>query len=546
MPHKSLREIRKELKRLHRTDRYVDALLVVEDHTGAEVLRVGGCWDRLAHRYVDRPCKERRVRLEESQQQIGRALARWLDSAKKNEKRIRALIAGGNRGSGKTYFLGGIAIVVMMLAFPGHWMYGVNLTAKQKRECLEAIRAVAAPEWIIGDVTDFRDPRTLFVTGATVSWLSAQNPRAIRSAGLPICYVLINEGQDMPEVVANNSIAAIRNVGGLIGVATNPPQTERSDWVASWWTGIEADELNGEKYFLDNKLNRTIDQDALPDIAAFLYATNREAGDADAAGIFKLSGPVAYENFKALPAGEKGGHVGDPPQVGWKDVTREISAAAIEGTVGFDFVVGVDWNKTPGVAAQLAKLYRTEAGVLVLHVLYSLNVRGVEADFSQALYAAGFATTPGVPDKPSVLLIGDATGARQNTKHDWSLPESYKVMQADGWKVIPPDRHWKHRTPWNPTVRDSRAQMYLLFEKHQVLLSPKCKEPSEGFPSLVESFRKAKVGPKGGLIPKGDFQHGPDGVRYLAWKFLPRPKPAPVRSDPSVASQFLGIRLTRT
>jgi hypothetical protein len=83
-------------------------------------------------------------------------------------------------------------------------------------------------------------------------------------------------------------------------------------------------------------------------------------------------------------------------------------------------------------------------------------------------------------------------------------------------------KHWKRGTPWNPLVKDSRAQMHALFEAKQILLSPKCSEPSDGFPSLVESFRRAKIGPRGGLLEKGQFQHGPDGVRYLAWKFLPR------------------------
>jgi hypothetical protein len=103
--------------------------------------------------------------------------------------------------------------------------------------------------------------------------------------------------------------------------------------------------------------------------------------------------------------------------------------------------------------------------------------------------------------------------------------------------------HWRHRTPWNPAVKDSRAQMHTLFEKSQILLSEKCKEPANGFPSLVESFRRAQVGPRGGLIEKGNFQHAADGVRYLAWKFLPRPKPASMPRDLETYDEIRRIRL---
>lgn len=533
MPATSRRErIAKLRRQLLSPERWVDALLVVEDHNGVELFRAGGCWDTQAKRYVDRPCKPHVIRLQESQcvdgetlkpPGLGHGFAEWLEKARRGEKRARSIIGGGNRGSGKTWFLAGVALVAMALEYPGDWQFGINITAKQKRECLEAIREVARPEWIAGDVADFRDPRTVFITGNTVSWLSAQNPRAIRQAGLRIRYVLINEGQDQPEAVSVNAIAAIRNTGGLVGIATNPPQVERSDWIASWWTGIEAGELNGKRFLLNNKLNRAIDQDALGDIAAFLYATNREAGDADAAGIFRLSGPIAYPAFKPLPL-ERGGHIGEPPQVGWTDVTKELTGNATDSGVGFDFVIGVDWQKTPGVCGQLAKLYRDQRNEIVLYVLRTIAVRGVEADFSQAMYAAGFATTPGTA-QASVLVVGDATGARQNAEHKFGQPVSFTVMRNDGWKVVPPMKHWKHGTPWNPLVRDSRAQLHLLFERNQILLGPECREPVEGFSSLVESLRRAKVGPKGGLVEKGGYQHGPDGVRYLAWKFLPRPTP---------------------
>jgi hypothetical protein len=551
MPHKSRAEMLRFLrKRLTSPERWIDALLIIEAHTGEELFRVGGCWDTHRRCFVDRPCKPRTIRLQESQMEIGKALARWLEKARKGEPRSRVLMGGGPRGSGKTWLLAGLAFVVMALVYPNDWQFGINITAKQKRECIEAIREVAAPEWIASDVEDFRDPRTIFITGSTIAWKSAQAPRAIREGGLRIRYVLINEGQDQPVSVANNAVAVIRNVGGLLGVATNPPQTDRSDWVANWWQDIEAGTLNGERYFLDNRLNRAIDQDAVGDIAAFLRSSDPTAYEADAVGEFKVSGPIAYPGFSSLPR-EKGGHVGEPPApvfgldgkrtAGWLDVTVEETSNSIESSVGFPFVIGVDFQKHPGVTGQLGKLYRDEEGNLILFIIRTIAVRGVEADFSQALHAAGFAPSAGQPT--SVLLIADATGARQNAEHKYHEPSSYKYLKADGWFVQPPMRHWRTRVPWNPLVADSRDQMHGLFLRHRIVLSQKCEQPTEGFHSLVESFRKAKTGPKGGLLERGGYQHNPDGVRYLAWRFLPRARPNVSKDTSGVGDALRGTKI---
>jgi hypothetical protein len=141
-----------------------------------------------------------------------------------------------------------------------------------------------------------------------------------------------------------------------------------------------------------------------------------------------------------------------------------------------------------------------------------------------------------------VLLVGDATGARQNAEHRFARPPSFNALRADGWLIVPPSYHWKHKTPWNPDVRASLAQMYERFERRAILLSPACKEsPQQGFPSLVDSFRNAKKYESGKLREEGNFQHGPDGVRYLAWKFLPRPQPP--KADPSFdGSSFDALR----
>jgi hypothetical protein len=559
MPHVSRAEmIRFARGRLTSSKRFVDALLVVEDHEGTELLRVGGRWNRSFNCWVKdaKDVKPHVIRLKESQQEAGRGLAKWLESSRLgvvDPLRAIVMLLGGARGSGKTWFVG-LAIVVIGIEWQNEWQYSVNLSTGQRREVIEAIEEVALPDWILGRSDDLRDPWLQFLTGSTVAFTSARNPKRLREAKLRIRAVHINEGQDQPEEVYVNAVSATRNVDGLTTIATNRPRNEAGDWVSLAASGIEGGEIVGLYYLLDPRKNDAVSRVALDKRAAAIRVVSAEAAaaDTDPDAPMKLAGPIAYPGFRPLPI-EKGGHIGEPPappQVGkplWRDVTAEVTAKLLGGDTGFPYIGGVDFQRQPGIICSIAKLYRNEAGLLVLHVVATLAVRGVEPDFSHALVASGYRPAHGMDGEP-ILLIGDATGARQNSEHKFAQPPSFTALRSDGWKIVPPMKHWRRGTPWNPLVHQSRTQMHALFEGHQILLAPRCREPSEGFPSLVESLRRAKVGPKGGLIEKGNFQHGPDGVRYMAWWALPRPKPpAPNASfDRETFDALSGIKIVST
>jgi len=531
MPALSRRERVARLQRqLLSPERWIDARLVVEDHTGAELFRVGGAWDCRARAYVERECAAKTVRLKESQTEAGQGFARWLESSRRgvvDPQRAIVMLLGGARGSGKTWFVG-LAIVCIGLEWPDEWQYNVNLSTGQRREVIEAIEEVSRPDWIADRSDDLRDPWLRFVTGSTLAFVSSRNPKRLREAKLRIRAVHINEGQDQDEAVYVNAVSATRNVDGLVVVATNRPQNESGDWVSLAATGIEGGEIVGQFYLLDPRKNDAVSRVALDKRAAAIRVVSPEAAaaDTDPDAPMRLATKTAYPAFRPLPV-ERGGHIGDVPDVGWTDITVQITGALIGSGLGYPYICGVDFQREPGVIGAICKIYRFD-GRLVLAVLDQIGVRGVEPDFSQALYAAGYRPSHGA-DKPPILLVGDGTGGRQNANHNFAQPTSFVAMQSDGWKIIGPDVHWKHGIPWNPGVRESRAQMHTLLEQRQILISRKCKEPSEGFPSLVDSFRRAPIGPKGGLVEKGNFQHGPDGVRYVAWRFLPRPEPKKVQ-----------------
>jgi len=535
---------------------------------GEVLLRTGGVWDRTLRRYVppppDRTVRIHSIALKLSQVDAGRALARWFSASRQGDRsKPIVMMLAGDRGSGKTWFLAGVAVIAVGLEWPSEYQFCVNITTPQRRECIESMQEVVAPGWITEHKEDFRDPWTTLITGSKIGWFSSRNPKRLRQAKLRIRHVFINEGQDQPERVYFNAVGATRNVDGLTTIATNRPQEEAGDWVAVVASAIDAGEIDGELHLLDPKLNDAVDPISLDKRAKAIRAVSREAADADAGGGgMRVSGPLAYPAFRPIPI-LRGGHLGDPPptpDIGrplWRDVTREVTAQSVPESAGWDYVVGVDFQRRPGIIGIAHKLYRVErvwdllslaVGTLVLWCCDYIGTPGEEEAFSSALERRGYTPkgyTPEGAPAPSALLVGDGTGARQNAAHRWELPPSYVPLRADGWTVLPP---WKTRRgkPDNPPVKESRAQMHALFFSRQVLISPRLKEPDPGFPSLSESFTRAKVTVRGQLMERGGWQHGPDGVRYVAFRFMPRPQPprAPNTLDHETFDALSKIRLT--
>lgn len=563
----TLRQVRRDLRRrLLSSDRFLDVTLEVRLSTGERLYTVGGYLDTTAGKFVAPPAayvfKPHVVRLEESQDGIGYAMRDYLRARLAgNDDRVAALMAIGNRGSGKTFVLS-LFVVSLALALPGCWQIGVNINKAQRREVQQAIYQCTRPEWIGAEVDSPTDPHTIFLTGSGVLWRSSGNPAALRMAGIDFEHVFVNEGQAQPLAVYVNAIGAVRNTGGVMSTATNAPQAERGDWVPLLYDAIQGAALgsalegrDGLAFILEASKNKSVNQAAVAKHGRLLKAVDKQAYEADALGLIKLTGEGAYKNFSALPY-ERGGHVGDPPKVGWTDMTRQITAAMKEsGGIGYAYVGGADFQTTPGTCAAVGRIFRDERGKLVLCIEELVATAGTEAALSQALVMRGYFPGEHGPDgraAKSLMLVGDATGARQNAEHSKRESNSFIQLRGDGWLVVPPTYHWRTGVAWWPPVRDSRAQMHQLFDDHQILISPRCadaqagRDEEAGFPALIESFRRAKVTPSGSLVTKGNYQHGPDGVRYLAWRFLPRAQPPqPQGMSDETFNALAGIKLSR-
>lgn len=555
MPKLSLREIRADLARRLSSSNLVSLELIVEAPDGSEIIRAGGVWDPSLNCYVPPPPDydhtPQRIRCQPSQVALVRGYARWFEKARAGDTdRVPLILAAGNRGSGKT-FAAQILTHLVALEWPGDEQFIVVLNTENRRECVEHLHVIGRHDWIAIESEDPRRVFTQWVNGARVNWISSRNPNKLQQGGLPIRRVLLNEAHLMSEIIAAKAQLVGRNLGALLDCAFNPPISDGGNWTARIWFACESGDARGEHYLLRNQDNAAVDHQFLDAAGTNVRVISPTVAAADVDGTMRPAGAVAYESFDGRPFNlsdpKTGGSVGAPPDLGWPDVTRDLTAKDFGGGTGADYVCGLDFQRRPGVIGNIAKIYRRPDGVLVLWIKHQIAVRGVEPEFSQALIDAGYSANGYLPDgrqAPVVLLVGDATGARQNSEHQFAKPPSFNALRADGWAIVPPTHHWKRRTPWNPDVKASVSQMYELFERREILLSIECKQaPAAGFPSLVDSFRNAKKYIGGKLKEEGNFQHGPDGVRYLAWKFLARPQPPKSERDPNLIRDLRSITL---
>lgn len=551
MPHVPLREVREAIRRRLSNDRLVSAELIVEEPDGTELVRAGGVWDGFG--YIDPPPGFKHqpeiFRLQDSQVAAGRGLAQLHRGLVRGDKGLDVVVMlGGEPGSGKTVLLMAWQLL-QALQWPHDVQFTSNLNMDNRGECLSALRMMGRPDWW-SESEDVKDPHLAFFNGHCLKWASSRNVSKLRQRGLPLRGIGLNEAQDQSEELYAIAQTAPRRYGAPVVITMNPPTTEGGNWTARLWFGIESGEVRGLKYHMPRSGNAAVDHDYLDAAGqAVRIATPRFAA-AHVDGVIGTAGPTAYPSFDGRPCNHAspadGGHVGEPPDLGWSDVTRELTASLMGGG-GADVVIGCDFQKHPGCVGVVAKLYRTADRRLVLFAERVIGVPGQEDTFSQALIDAGYTGNGYRGDGstgPRALLIGDATGDRQNSEHKRWLPPSYRALEAHGWVIKPPMYHHKNRTPWNPAVLESIDQMFVAFERREILLGPRCREVVTDFsPSLVDCLRNAQKNSFGKLRRGEVFQHPPDGLRYLAWLFLPKPQPKANPMDRSIYEAMKSLSL---
>lgn len=331
------------------SERYVDLCIVLRVHgTGEELVRVGGRWDRRLRRYVGPAKRGRVITVHQGQVKAARWFATWLRCRRSGDwsgfRRVwSAMFVGGRRG-GKSH-LACVALCMFALEAPGSNAWAVSPTQEETEELERAIRAILPREWF-----SYRgDPKFEFKlhNGFTIRMLSGHKPRALKRGG--VAFALYNEGQNMTKKGFVQLRGATADSGGLTVIAANPPDDPIGLWIEEMYEKARAGKIRSEAFDFDPRDNPFIEYASLEDLQDEVddHTYRREV-----LGEFVPIGNVVFHAWSDAFS------IRDVPE-DFIDITAEFTKKHLGRAFGH--LVGMDFDKTPHMAAVILKIYRDPA-----------------------------------------------------------------------------------------------------------------------------------------------------------------------------------------
>lgn len=327
--------------------------------TDDELIEVGGRWDRRAKKWHDEePERQRVIRLHRGQAPGARWLADWFRRRQRGRKRVwsseeRAiwtlLLLGGRRG-GKSH-LACVALVLFAVAFPGARVWAVSPTQDRTDELEVAIRSLLPRRWYryrgggAGKQVQFK-----LANGARILLVSGHKDGALKQGRVDL--VLYNEGQNMTKKGWAQLRGAIADSGGLVIVAANPPDTEIGRWIEEIYEKSRAKKNHVEVFELSAKDNPFVEFKALADMRA----------DLDDPKTFEreIEGKIVPIGDTVMYCWSDHDTIREVPET-WIDVTAEATKRQLGRAAGY--VVGMDFQKTPCMAAVVYKFFKDPSAV---------------------------------------------------------------------------------------------------------------------------------------------------------------------------------------
>jgi hypothetical protein len=524
-----------------------------------ELIEVGGRWDRRAKRWAGDADTIVIIRVPRGSDQevAARWLAEWMKrynlgprdgephwldgnwydgkSQRTDFRRVWTLMLEGGRRGGKS-FAAVFALVLFCALVPGALAWAVSPTQDETDELEQAIRGFLPASWYkfrgggAGKPLQFQ-----FANGSRILCLSGHKPRALKRGRVDIA--LYNEAQNMHGAGWRQLRGAAADRGGLVICACNPPDSEIGRWIEDLHERGRARKIKVEVFAMTAKTNPFVEVQSLHDMAD---ENDELTYQREVLGIFVPIGDTVMhawsdkETVREVPAT-------------FVDVTAEVTRAKLGREFGY--VVGMDFQQTPHMAAVVFKFFRDPDAPSDEPMMWAIDEVIVddadEEDLIDALEALPRWTQAGRVDgdgyrgwalpedrgAPShCAVVMDASAAWQDGAHTQKRTSELVLRRRD-WK-------WLY-TPWadaakNPNVTErckvANARLKAQNGKRRLFSSPINVKANRAMRSWEN---------KGGYGPnkRSQWAHACDAFTYPVFRFYGKPKP-----KKSEGSGYTGVR----
>lgn len=325
--------------------------------TSTKIATFGGQWDRKAKAWSGNAKRTLPMRFHRGQEHYVRYLCEWLKRRVKGSKgpqwedfkRFWSLLLLGGRRGGKSH--AAVATVVLCLVlFPGQDAWFISPRQEETDELEQAFLSMIPHEWYehrgagLGKV-----PTYTIANGSRVMLISGYKPEKLKRGR--VFVALYNEAQKMTAKGWAQLRGAISDNGGMVLIVANPPDTQRGVWIEE----IHERSMRGENFvktfLFDPTLNPMVERQALADMEKDL--NDPIAYQREMLGVMGLAiGEVVMHQFRQE-------NIRKVPH-DYIDVTHEITERELGRK--FDFVAGVDLQKTPHMPVVFYKFFVAPGG----------------------------------------------------------------------------------------------------------------------------------------------------------------------------------------
>lgn len=494
---------------------------------GAEIMQVGGRWDRADRRWVGDTRRGVTWRVHPGQYDAAYFFRDWYRAKCRGERvagweQVYVILGAGGRGAGKSD-LGVRAGVMVAVGMREQVVWYVSPVEEETEELQRAIESNTPGLFYAWRKAELA---YTFWNGSRITMMSGYAPGSLKRGRVD--YWLLNEAQRFPLEAYKMIRPRLADTAGLGFIAANPPREAKGRWVMEFYDRSKARKLPGIRLFeFDPKQNPTIDLKSLE-------VLRPEFGEEDyrreiLGEMLPIGDLVMYAWSDLLDEG----NVRAAPDVG--DCTREFTRRTLGRE--FDQVVGLDFQLAPHMAGAVARFFidPTDRSRERPFSWYTdeLTVDGTEDDLCDALEAKGYE-----PDRTA--LICDASGWWQDAERKKGR-SSVEIMKRRGWKhCYKPDRKMEK----NPLIVER-----VLAANARFCSSEQRPDGAVGVrrafvvPGCVTLCRAMKFWENRNGVPhrRSEFAHHGDALTYVEWRFFPRrtkSKPFAYEGGKRIKSEF--------